>query len=395
MALNLSSDAFFARVSTNILKRTKFGEITLTTPTGKSFTFKGTEPGPKVDLQISDWSVAGRAITRGDIGFGEDYIDGKWTTSNLPALLTFMTKNVEEMEDLFHGKWWSKVLFMLTNFFRTNTKKGSRKNIESHYDVGNEFYKLWLDETMTYSSALFDGKERSLKEAQDAKYRRILDKVEKEDAHILEIGCGWGGFAEAAAMNNKQVTGVTISKQQFTFAEERLRNKKLDNKAQVRMEDYRDIKGLFDYIVSIEMFEAVGERYWATYFKSVQERLKKDGKAIVQTITIHDDEFEGYRRRSDFIRHYTFPGGMLPSLKRFKEEAEKSGLTCREVYSFGKDYAKTLQIWLDQMHEKIEEIKAMGYSEQFIRSWSYYMSLCIAGFSTGRTEVVQVELVHT
>ncbi|NDF12491.1 MAG: class I SAM-dependent methyltransferase [Proteobacteria bacterium] len=395
MALSLLPEDFKEKLLKMIFDKVRFGEISITTPTGHIFHFKGTEAGPKADMAFSKWSVMSRALRRGDIGFGEDYIEGNWTTSNLADLLVFMTTNVEHIEEVFHGKWYSKLLFGLTNLLRTNTKTGSQKNIMAHYDVGNDFYKLWLDETMTYSSGIFDGNHyRLLKDAQLAKYHRILDKVEKPEAAILEIGCGWGGFAEEAAKRGHSVTCLTISKAQFDYATERLRKAKLDNHAQIKFEDYRDTKGSYDNIVSIEMFEAVGERYWPSYFGKIKECLKQDGKAVIQAITINDKEFEGYRKRSDFIRHYTFPGGMLPSLQRFKEEAEKAGLRCREIFTFGKDYATTLHQWQDRILAKADEIRKMGYSENFIRSWCYYICICIAGFTTSRTDVMQVELVH-
>jgi cyclopropane-fatty-acyl-phospholipid synthase len=269
-----------------------------------------------------------------------------------------------------------------------NNIRGSRNNIKAHYDVGNDFYRLWLDETMTYSSALFSQGAKDLAEAQRAKYGRILERINGASS-LLEIGCGWGGFAEEASKSDRHVTGLTISPSQHAFATERLAGK-----ADIRLQDYRKTEGLFDAIVSIEMFEAVGERYWPVYFKTIAERLKKGGKAVIQTITIRDEFFEGYRVRSDFIRHYVFPGGMLPSARSFRKEAAKAGLQCLDSFDFGQDYARTLREWAIRFEEKRAEILSMGYSEAFIRNWRFYLGICAAAFAVGRTDVVQVELAH-
>ncbi len=242
---------------------------------------------------------------------------------------------------------------------------------------------------MTYSSALYQGGAASLEDAQRNKYRRILGKFGRDGASVLEVGCGWGGFAEEASKASHRVTGLTISPAQHAYATERLQAA-----AEIRLQDYRDIRGQFDMIVSIEMFEAVGERYWPHYFTMLSERMKQGGKAIVQTITIGDDQFEDYRTRSDFVRHYVFPGGMLPSLKRFKEEAAKAGLRCIEAFSFGQDYAHTLRQWTTRFEEKRGEILALGYSEAFIRNWQFYLGVCTAAFAGNHTDVVQVELTH-
>jgi cyclopropane-fatty-acyl-phospholipid synthase len=259
----------------------------------------------------------------------------------------------------------------------------------AHYDVGNDFYKLWLDPSMTYSAALFQSSGQPLEEAQRAKYQRILERIGDGVSSLLEIGCGWGGFAEEASKNIRDITCLTISSAQYDYA-----TKRLQNRSKVLLQDYRDIRKKFDAIVSIEMFEAVGEKYWATYFKKVAESLRKGGKAIVQTITVRDDVFEDYRTRSDFIRHYVFPGGMLPSIKRFHEEAAKSGLKCVETFTFGQDYANTLREWLARFDAKRDEILALGYSESFIRNWRFYLGFCAAAFAVGRTNVAQIEIVH-
>jgi cyclopropane-fatty-acyl-phospholipid synthase len=272
---------------------------------------------------------------------------------------------------------------------RRNSLKGSKRNIESHYDVGNDFYALWLDKSMTYSSALFGDKTKSLEAAQGNKYERILGRIAKSGQSILEIGCGWGGFAERAIAYGHKVTGLTVSPSQYRFAAERVKGA-----ADILLEDYRKVRGRFDAIVSIEMFEAVGEQYWPQYFRAVADRLKRGGRALIQTITVRDDLFADYRLRSDFIRHYVFPGGMLPSLQRFREEAERAGLKVVDQFAFGQDYAQTLRQWSQRMAERTPEIKAMGHDDRFLRNWQYYLNICAASFQVGRTDVVQVELVH-
>src|SRR6202012_587435 len=257
-----------------------------------------------------------------------------------------------------------------------------------HYDVGNDFYSLWLDKSMTYSSALYKDTD-ALYDAQLNKYDRILSKFDKPRANVLEIGCGWGGFAERAAGADHNVTGLTISPSQHRFATERL-----SGKAAIRLEDYRKSKGTLDQIVWIEMSESVGQHYWPQYFATVAERLKRGGRAVIQTITIRDELFDGYRTRSDFVRHYVFPGGMLPSLARFREEAEKAGLKFAGAFGFGKDYARTLREWLIQMQSQESAIRALGYDQQFLRNWEFYLGICAATFEVARTDVVQVELVN-
>lgn len=368
--------------------RLQSGRLTLTTPEGKANVFEGAAAGPHADMTIHDWKVVRRALARGDIALGEDYISGLWDTSDIEKLFSFFLMNLDSFEGFAHGNVWQRIAFNVFNrVIRRNSRAGSKSNIAAHYDVGNAFYKLWLDDSMTYSSALYATGAVTLEQAQQAKYKRILDCVEGAD--ILEIGCGWGGFAEAAAANNRRLTGLTVSPAQHGFARERL-----GGRADIRLEDYRDSKGLFDAIVSIEMFEAVGERYWPAYFRTVSDRLKKGGKALIQTITIRDDIFDEYRKRSDFIRHYVFPGGVLPSSSVFRHQAAKAGLVTTDHFSFGQDYARTLREWLARLDARHGEIKALGYSEAFIRNWRFYLALCAAGFATGRTDVVQIELRH-
>lgn len=369
----------------------EFGTLEFVAPNGEVTIARGSSPGPQARFVINDWSVLKRIAARGDIGFGEDFIAGAWETDSIENLASYFLLNMDHYDDLANGNMINQLLFRIHNtFIRRNSLSGSRRNIQDHYDVGNDFYSLWLDKSMTYSSALFRGADVTLEDAQRNKYERILSRFQKQAASVLEIGCGWGGFAERAAQELHRVTGLTISPAQHRFATERLKGA-----ADIKLEDYRKSRGLFDMIVSIEMFEAVGEQYWPQYFSTVAERLKEGGRAVIQTITIRDELFEAYRTRSDFIRHYVFPGGMLPSLQRFREEAEKAGLKVAGVFSFGKDYARTLREWSVRMQEKSADIKALGHDDKFLRNWQFYLGICAAAFSVERTDVSQVELVRT
>jgi cyclopropane-fatty-acyl-phospholipid synthase len=383
-------NAFIERRWFETIRNIRFGELTFVGPNGEEHVVRGPEPGPKARFAIESWDVIARVVARGDIGLGEDYIAGAWNTDDVEALISLFLLNMEQFEGYAHGGLWSRLSFVLMNtVVRRNSEGGSRRNIEAHYDVGNSFYSLWLDETMTYSSAIYGNSSVSLVDAQRAKYARILDKLTDRKSNVLEVGCGWGGFAEAAAARDHDVTGITISPSQHAFATERL-----GRKAEIRLEDYRHTKGSYDFVVSIEMFEAVGERYWPRYFHTLAERLKRGGRAIVQTITVRDDIFDGYRKRSDFIRHYVFPGGMLPSLERFKVEAERAGLRALDVFSFGQDYARTLRAWSARQKAAEGKIRAIGHDDPFLRNWQFYLGMCAAAFAVGRTNVHQVELVH-
>lgn len=374
----------------NTMKLVEYGTLRLTTPKGTTLIIRGKKDGPDADMHVHEWRVIENLIARGDIGLGEDYIAGLWESGSIETLISFFLMNLDHIEKYAHGNAISQWGFNLYNkFLKRNSKNGSRRNIQAHYDVGNDFYRLWLDQSMTYSSALFGSEHARLEEAQRSKYRRILERIGGGASSLLEIGCGWGGFAEEAAKKIQDITCLTISRAQYDYATERLQNK-----AQVLLKDYRDMRQKFDAIVSIEMFEAVGEKYWPSYFKALAENLSKDGKAVIQTITVRDDVFDDYRQRSDFIRHYVFPGGMLPSIKRFQEEAEKSGLKCVETFTFGQDYAKTLREWLARFDAKRDDIMALGYNENFIRNWRFYLGFCAAAFAVGRTNVAQIELTH-
>ena len=283
----------------------------------------------------------------------------------------------------------------MTHLLRPNTRSGSRKNIHAHYDLGNEFYRHWLDGTMTYSSALFDGDNSlSLEAAQDAKYERILQVLDpRPGERILETGCGWGGFAEyVARTRGVAVHGITVSQAQLAHAQARIDRQGLDALVDLSFTDYRDVAGSYDYVVSIEMFEAVGERFWPTYFRSVHDCLKPRGRALIQTITIADDAFAAYRRSSDFIRQYIFPGGMLPCPSRLDELTTAAGLDTKSSLAFGPDYAETLKRWRQSFDAATQQVERMGFDHSFRQIWRFYLCYCEAGFRAGRTDVMQIEL---
>jgi cyclopropane-fatty-acyl-phospholipid synthase len=367
----------------------EYGELEFIAPSGEVTRAKGPHPGPRAQFKIKEWDVLRRVMARGDIGLGEEYIAGSWDTDSVERLVSLFLVNLDHFSDFSDGNIFNRLGFVIHNaLVRRNSIAGSARNIKDHYDVGNDFYSLWLDQSMTYSSALYNGTSE-LYRAQQNKYERILSKFTAKKADVLEIGCGWGGFAERAMADSHNVTGLTISPAQHKFATERLKGG-----AEIRLQDYRCCQGRFDNIVSIEMFEAVGEHYWPAYFACVAERLKRGGRAIIQTITIKDELFPGYRTRSDFVRHYVFPGGMLPSLARFREEAEKAGLKFAGAFGFGKDYARTLREWLVRMQNAESQIKALGHDQHFLRNWEFYLGICAATFEVARTDVVQVELVN-
>ncbi|MDX1950096.1 MAG: cyclopropane-fatty-acyl-phospholipid synthase family protein [Rickettsiales bacterium] len=375
------------------LEEIKYGVLELTTPEGKKYIFEGKEEGPRADIKIHDLSIITNAVAKGDVGFAEDYRDGKWDSDNLSSLLYLIIKNDSVFDEYFYGNSIYKYIAKLYYFFNSNTLRGSKRNIHAHYDLGNEFYSLWLDETMTYSSAIFKNKNEDLSQAQNNKYDRILDIIGNKSCNILEIGCGWGGFAERAVREgDHKIKGITISNQQYNFAKERISN--ICQNSNIVIEDYRKQNGKFDNIVSIEMFEAVGEKYWPIYFSKIASLLKDKGQAIIQTITIKDDLFEAYRKSGDMIRSFIFPGGMLPSQARFEHEANKAGLKISDKFDFGTHYALTLDKWLKNFDAQIRKIKMLGFDEKFIRIWRLYLSTCIASFSSERTNVMQVSLGH-
>ncbi len=384
---------FFLKALHNI----EYGQITVIAPDGERLEFSGSQKGPAVELILKDWRALDELVARGEIGFADAYIDELWSTPDLPALLTFGLMNDHALEQFFHGKPWYALWVRLKSFFHGNSLKGSRRNIMAHYDLGNDFYSLWLDKSMTYSCALFEGdSSRSLEDAQQAKYQRILRKIAaKPGENVLEIGCGWGGFAVAAARAGLRVTAITISEKQAEFAKQRIENEGLSSLVNIELRDYREMEGVFDHIVSIGMFEHVGENYWREYFSIIKKHLKMGGTALVQSITLDDYLFEKLHGKYGFIEQYIFPGGMLPSKSRFRTAALQEGLICKEMFGFGEDYARTLRNWLTRFDAQKEQVSELGYKKDFIRLWRFYLASCIASFTSKRTDVIQAHITHS
>jgi cyclopropane-fatty-acyl-phospholipid synthase len=381
-----------ARLAMAMLAKLKHGALRLRRPDGiTSHHGEGSEP---VALDLRNWKVCSAAAKSGDIGFAETFIAGDWSTDNLPGLIELFVRNREAVEDMIYGTWWGNLLYRVKHLFNHNSKSGSRKNIQAHYDLGNDFYALWLDASMTYSSALFSNPQATLKQAQDAKYRRLLGELAlPEHSNILEIGCGWGGFAEVAARESgHRVTGLTLSAEQLGYACSRLERAGLAQYADLRLQDYRDLTGTFDAVASIEMFEAVGEAYWPQYFSCVAQALKPGGRACIQSIVIADDLFAQYRKGTDFIQQYIFPGGMLPCPREFREQAARHGLRVVNELAFGQDYARTLQLWREQFKAQLTAVREQGFDERFVRTWEFYLAYCEAGFRAGSLDVYQFTL---
>jgi cyclopropane-fatty-acyl-phospholipid synthase len=388
-----------ARILFTLLERMEFGALTLTTPDGITRRFgPGGSVGAldgEVDLTLHDWKLCADVLTGGDVAFAEAFMDDRWTTTDLTALLTLIALNQRALEVAFYGRWWRQLVFRTRHLLRSNTKRRARRNIDAHYDLGNDFYGLWLDGTMTYSSALFDGDlSRPLTSAQQAKYERMLNELAPKDgAHLLEIGCGWGGFAESAARAGCRVTAVSLSDAQTAYARTRVAEAGLASKVDFQIRDYRDVAGRFDGVASIEMFEAVGERYWPSFFRVLRDALKPGARACIQTITIANDRFEQYRQTSDFIQQYIFPGGMLSSSDIFEKEVNAAGMKVDGVHRFGHDYAETLKRWLAAFDANVDKVRALGFDKRFIRCWRFYLAYCAAGFASETTDVAQYSLV--
>jgi len=363
------------------------GSLRLYTPEGEVYDFGG--GGIQAEFHLHDWSVVTAVAARGGVGLGETYVAGLWDSPSIRDLATVALQNLDQLNKYAHGNFWNAMkMRAVDRILRANSRRGSSRNIRAHYDVGNEFYQLWLDPGMTYSSALFQPGDEDLHRGQNRKYDRILDRL-SDSEHVLEIGCGWGGFAERAADAGRQVTAVTISPSQKGYADARL-----DGRAEIRLQDYRDCRGTYDNIVSIEMIESVGQRYWPAYFATLKNRLSEGGQAVIQAITVPDANFGTYRNSSDFIRQHTFPGGMLLSDGMIADQAQKAGLVVRDSFAFGQDYARTCSIWSDRMESRVARIRKLGCDDGFLRTWRFYLEICAATFTTGRTDVVQVELAH-
>ena len=378
----------FKKYLSNIGKKISNGKLTITLPNNENLEFFG-KGDLESNLKLNSYMPILRTITSGHVGFAESYLKGEWTSSDLETLLEIMVINLPEA---FSAK--SKIHLTynrIIHFFRENTKSRAKKNIQYHYDLGNDFYKLWLDKTMTYSSAIFKNEKESLTEAQENKYQLLIDSLDIKSHHkVLEIGCGWGGFAEYAAKKvGCSIKGITISPSQLKFATNRIKELKLDDKVTLELCDYRDLKGKYDRVVSIEMIEAVGEKYWRNYFKKIKDVLKKDGLAGIQVILINNKSYQKYSKSVDFIQKYVFPGGMLPSQEKLNENYVNAGLIEINSHSFGKSYAKTLTIWHKEFLNSLSAIKKLGFDIKLERIFKYYFSYCKAGFNSERIDVAQ------
>ena len=438
-----------ARFMLTMLGKLTHGSLTLHLPDGSMRRFGSThDDAAAAHIHVHDWALFSRVLRGGDIAFAECFMEGQFTTPHLPNVLKLMVANRNTIEKALYGSWWGSLLDRAMHVFRRNSKPQARKNIAAHYDLGNPFYSLWLDKCMTYSAALFATPYQSnpvlddgaLEAAQTAKYQRVLNEITNADvtsghgatnqalnkamvqpagARLLEIGCGWGGFASVAAQQGYTVKGLTLSKEQLAYAQDRLKAQGADQAVQLVLQDYRDEgcknegskndgskngnsknqdgtqPAQYDGIASIEMFEAVGEAYWPSYFDCVARNLKPGGKACVQSIVIRDDLFERYRKGTDFIQRYIFPGGMLPSPAVFIQAAQAVGLQVVNQHAFGRDYARTLAVWRLRFLKELGAVKAQGYPEKFIRMWEFYLAYCEAGFVGGDIDVVQFTLQKT
>ncbi len=356
----------------------------------------GAEAGPSGEIRLlKPLSFARRIATRGHVGLGESYMAGDWDSPDPTALLHALATNQAAFSSHWEGSRMHRLLSPLRHRRRSNTKTGSRRNIAHHYDVGNDFYRLWLDPSMTYSSGVRERDTDGLDQMQRNKYRRLLDMLDAEPGqHLLEIGCGWGAFARQAASDGLRLTGLTLSEEQLAWARQAIAGTALESSIELRLQDYRDVEGQFDHIVSIEMFEAVGERYWPTYMQTLRRCLRPGGRAALQVITIDDGLFDDYKSDPDFIQHYIFPGGMLPTVDRFDSAAADAGFEVSQRTFHGLDYAHTLALWRERFDQRLDEVRALGYDDRFIRMWRYYLSYCEAGFLDDRINVMQVALTR-
>ena len=385
-ANNKLFDLFFS-----VLKQAKFGKITVTDKKAVLFKHNGKFPGPNTKIIINDIQGLNFFFVKGSLGWAEAYINNYWSTNDLSNFLEWGARNFYHFSEYVRGKWYIIFFLRLKHLLNTNSRSGSRKNIKFHYDLGNDFYSKWLDGSMTYSSAIFENKKQKLIDAQKNKFKKLSDMCSvKENENILEVGCGWGSFSIFLAKFRKaNVTAITISKKQFEAVKKKILKENLNEKVKVKLIDYRDVLGKFDKIVSVEMFEAVGEKYWKTYFNILKNKLKKDGKIGLQTITIKDNYFKTYRRFPDFIQTYIFPGGMLPSTEALKQNLDSLGLKVSEEFFFGEHYAQTLYNWKESFNRSWEDIKDIGFDLEFKRLWEYYLSYCEGGFRSGNINVGQ------
>jgi cyclopropane-fatty-acyl-phospholipid synthase len=364
------------------------GHITVVTPSGGRIEHRPARPRLDATLVLHRWRAIRRFVTHGDLGFAQAYIDGDWSSPDLTALIELAAQNTERLGRKVSGLLPVRILNRRRHLSKANTMAGSRRNIAFHYDLGNAFYRCWLDDSMTYSSALYQRAGQTLEDAREAGLDRIVDLLDlRGDDRVLEIGCGWGALAARLARRGARVTGVTLSSEQLAYASERIAAEGLGDKVSLALKDYRDVAGCYDRIVSIEMLEAVGEAYWPLYFRTLRERLKPGGKVVLQVITVDDKLFEGYRKSADFIQRYVFPGGMLPTQAIIAEQARAAGLTLGSVVTFGDSYARTLCEWRQRFLASWSKIEALGFPLRFRRLWEYYLCYCEAGFRAKTIDV--------
>ncbi|WP_374989939.1 class I SAM-dependent methyltransferase [Rhizobium sp. TH2] len=367
----------------------RYGRLRIVLPSGAVMEKTGPEDGPEATIVMQHWRMLRRVITGGDIGFAEAFMHGDWTTPDLTSVIRFAARNSEALAPAMQGNGLVRLISRIGHTFRANTRKGARKNIEAHYDLGNDFYKQWLDSTMLYSSAIWDETTKSLESAQLLRMKHIREKLElKGGETVLEIGCGWGALAANLAVEaDAKVTGITLSPSQLSWARDVVAQTGKSGQVDLRLQDYRDTEGKYDRIVSIEMFEAVGEAYWPSYFQTLKRCLKERGKAVLQIISIEEKRFEDYRRSTDFIQKYVFPGGFLPSDKALSAEIANAGLKLKEIEHFGKSYARTLAEWCNRFKAQWSTIAPLGFDQRFHRLWEYYLCYCEAGFEEGSINV--------
>lgn len=387
---------YFSQVF-EVARKMEYGRLDMVLPDGRRFRAEGPKPGPVAELDLHDPDIFARLIREGDLGFCEAYFEGGWSTPDLQAFMDLVHYGNEEVYDGYPGMGLIRAYERLRFWLLSNTRRQARKNISYHYDLGNDFYRLWLDDTMTYSSAYFKTGQESLEKAQVQKYQNLIDEMGAEPGdHLLEIGCGWGGFAEYAARERGlRVTGLTISKEQRDYAVARIQKAGLADRVEIRLQDYRDERGTYDGIASIEMFEAVGEKYWPVYFNTIRDRLRPGANATLQIITVQDKRWEVYKRGVDFIQKFIFPGGMLPSPKVLRSEIEKAGLRVARSIEFGESYSQTLRRWYDTFNGRWDEVSLLGFDDRFRRMWNFYLTSCAATFQSGNCDVTQITVTRS
>jgi len=405
-ALRITKDNFntvksqlpsFSRSFFKLLIRIKKGAFYAQMPNGQQIYINSGNDGPECRIVLHNWAPMRRVLLGGTIGVAESYMDGDWDSPDISEMLQFFLANGNIYHEVVGQSHLFNLVENIRHWLNRNNKSGSKRNIAAHYDLGNDFYKRWLDPSMTYSSAIYKDGVNSLEAAQREKYRHLADKIGiKPGDHVLEIGCGWGGFAEYVASEiGAKVTGLTISQEQLDYACERIKNAGLDHLVEFKFQDYRDEENQYDHIASIEMFEAVGEQYWPIYFDTIKRCMKPAGTAGLQIITINRDGYAQYRKRPDFIQKYIFPGGMLPSVPALEDVTGKSGLYLDHEFAFGPDYARTLAEWRVKFWDKWEDIKPLGFDERFKRMWEFYLFYCEAGFTVGSINVRQMFYKHS